>query len=388
MNVELSNVTMAYLVLELRPDLEGSFVNKVQQLQNGWLKIRVHTKEGGKSLVIADSCMFFTGYSLPAIHNASGFSAVLKKHLYNKRIVEVRQHGTERIAEICFEGSRIVLEFFAKGNALLVGEDGKIIAVKRTEKWKDRTLKKGFDYKYPASKPAPADISLEQMQKIVCSEKPVSEMVKQTAIPPIVAEALLGGKNEARKGAEAQGLLEKAREIFAVDAKKCRPIARKKGEEIVLLPFKIAGIPEEECEKIESLSGFLDKALVSEGLTTGRHTLKAPAKKAEIIAAFAGQEKGRISGEKVKLEREILALKHSLGEQAEAKKRLEEEAKDNQRKGETIYENFTKLSEEVELLKRLVDGGKTKEEIMYSAKSLPLAVKDISLKEKTAEIEI
>jgi predicted ribosome quality control (RQC) complex YloA/Tae2 family protein len=77
------------------------------------------------------------------------FCMFLRKHLMGATVLDVKQHGFDRIVEIYTTGGKLVFEMFPPGNAILVGEDGNIVMPLEIQKWKDRTIKPKVPYKYP-----------------------------------------------------------------------------------------------------------------------------------------------------------------------------------------------------------------------------------------------
>ena len=57
---QLDNITVAYLVLELSALLENSYVNKVSEISGGVLKLKLHTKQGSKDLIIANAVPYIS----------------------------------------------------------------------------------------------------------------------------------------------------------------------------------------------------------------------------------------------------------------------------------------------------------------------------------------
>jgi len=147
----LSNLTLRHLVEELSY-LENGFVNKLQTLENGWIKIKVHTKQGDKNLIITPNYFFVSNTPLKANQNPGGFSAFLKKHLFNQRIVAMKQKGFDRIVLLEFPEKILVLELFAKGNIILCDKEMTILKAMRREEWKDRKLETGEKYLFPTSR--------------------------------------------------------------------------------------------------------------------------------------------------------------------------------------------------------------------------------------------
>jgi len=147
----LSNLSLKHLVEESQFLVNG-FVNKIQSLDNGWMKIKIHTKLGDKNLIITPNAFFVAEAGIPAKQNPGGFSAFLKKYLFNQRLVSLKQHGLDRIAVMEFPEKVLVLEMFAKGNMVLCDREMNILMAMRKEEWKDRKLEKEAQYKFPSSR--------------------------------------------------------------------------------------------------------------------------------------------------------------------------------------------------------------------------------------------
>lgn len=61
--IQLSNLALRHLVGELQFLVNG-FVNNAQSLENGWVKVKVHTKLGDKNLVLTPNALFVPNISL------------------------------------------------------------------------------------------------------------------------------------------------------------------------------------------------------------------------------------------------------------------------------------------------------------------------------------
>ncbi|MFH1587899.1 MAG: hypothetical protein ABIA76_01005, partial [Candidatus Diapherotrites archaeon] len=71
--MELTNIALASHLDFLQKELVNGFINKIQRLPNGFTKIKIHTKQGTKDLIIADKAVYLTQYMFEAQKNASGF---------------------------------------------------------------------------------------------------------------------------------------------------------------------------------------------------------------------------------------------------------------------------------------------------------------------------
>jgi len=170
--VQLSNLALSHLVSEQQTLVNG-FINKLQTLENSWMKIKVHTKQGDKTLVVTPYSFFISNKPLNAKQNPGGFSAFLRKNLFNQRIISLTQHGFDRIVVLEFPEKYLVLELFAKGNIILCDKEMKILRALRKEKWKDRILEKDEIYKFPSSRgQSPTTITeIEFLEKLEINNK-------------------------------------------------------------------------------------------------------------------------------------------------------------------------------------------------------------------------
>jgi predicted ribosome quality control (RQC) complex YloA/Tae2 family protein len=151
MSINITNLTLKHLVEE-NQFLVNGFINKAQTTEDNLLKLKIHTKLGDKNVVITKNCFFVSNKSEQAKQNPGGFSALLKKYLFNQRIISLEQKGLDRIVTIKFPNSYLILELFAKGNIILCDENLNIIKAMRKETWKDRELSKDQKYIYPSSR--------------------------------------------------------------------------------------------------------------------------------------------------------------------------------------------------------------------------------------------
>ena len=151
MKFALSNLALHHLVKE-NEILVNGFINKIQTTDDGLLKLKIHTKEGDKTVLVNDKGFFISNQSMQAKQNPGGFSAFLKKFLFNQRIEKIEQKGMDRIVLFYFPSCILILELFAKGNIILCDKEFNILRAMRREQWKDRTLEKENAYKFPTSK--------------------------------------------------------------------------------------------------------------------------------------------------------------------------------------------------------------------------------------------
>ncbi len=192
MRNQLASVELRVLVGELK-QLEGSWVSQVYELEAAVVKsgkalaFQLSKSEGSKRFLVclAPSAVFFSPVKPQTSEKQGGFCSMLRQHLGNAKIVSVSQLGSERILEVVLSSGnsqlKLIIELFSKGNIILAGEKGVILAAAEHQAWKDRTIRPGFAYQQP---PATANFaSMDEVQfgkALLSSEK--DSLVKALAV--------------------------------------------------------------------------------------------------------------------------------------------------------------------------------------------------------------
>ncbi|MFH1256389.1 MAG: NFACT family protein [Candidatus Diapherotrites archaeon] len=368
--MQLPNLSLSCLLLELNPVLLNSRIDKVQELGKNFFKLRILSRSAQKQFVLSPEAIFLSSYKLSALQNSSGFGAFLNKYLSGKKILSLEQHGSDRIAVISFEDKKLVLEFFADSNFVLIDSTNKILGCLRNEEWKDRKIRKGEDYKFPASKgmnPATAseDEFIEAVEK---SEKQIFQaIVSAINIAPVFLEEIFFTQNLDKKAKAKDFPKKQLKQIFSeinalyseISAEKLKPVIVNE----TLLPFPLKHLKEKPARNFPSLSEALDEL---------------------VSMQFLSKESAEVSSTKSK---EIERIEFSLNQQLEAKARFEEEARESKAKAEFIYANMQKLQQAIEILKKAEKNKEKPENIMYNLNSLGLNVLSVDLKKKQFVIE-
>ena len=169
MKNSLSSFDVTAIVADLQVAV-GGFLDKVYQPEHGHLVFSVRTPGKGRTFI-----HFVTGKWLYASKkagdmppNPSSFAMLLRKHLSNSRIVGGSQQGFDRIVVLSFEKGEkhdLVLEIFAKGNAVLVKE-GVIVQPLTTRTWKHRDVRARKAFSFPPPIPDPLTLSSEDFEAV------------------------------------------------------------------------------------------------------------------------------------------------------------------------------------------------------------------------------
>ncbi len=363
--MHIPNISLAYIVAELSPLIDGCIVRRVQELDNGWLKFKLQTRQGTKDLIAAPDALFLTFFSMPARQTTSGYGAFLRKRLSNKKIISFKQHGFDRIIVIELEGFFLIFELFAKGNIVLLDEKKIILSAFRKERWKDRILKKGEDYKFPSSKGiSPAGLDSKSLENILKKSNSdlVRTLVKDINIAPSFAEeaclkASVGKEKQAKEITEKEiaKLVSAIKELYSVDLKKeAVSTAEKAGSEI-LLPFELNCLP--KLESFNSLNEAID-------LAYGK----------QFSEAKGADERNAVSKKKAELD-------YSIQQQKEALETFLSKIELNAKKAKLIYANYSRLFPLIQSLNSAKKEKNWEKEIMYKIKNEFPFLKSFNLKQ-------
>lgn len=372
--MQIPNLSLAYLVAELKPLLDGSVLRKVQELPNGWLKLRVQTRQGTKDLIAAPDALFITSYSMPARQQTSGFGAFLRKRLANKHLESIEQHGLDRIAVMEFQDFFLVFELFAKGNVILTDSSYEILSAFRKEQWKDRTLKKGEPYKFPSSKGLnPRELEEKDLREALSSSQKalVPALVEAVNIAPVLAEEAChkaGGLERGKQanettGSEIRKLNAAIKELYLVKPKKSRPVLAEINGKEVLLPFRLTP-PIKELQEFASVNEALDS---------------------RYGGSFQGKKERSQEASALKRKAE---LEHSLQQQKQALERLQALSNESSEKAELIYRNYSQLFALFQELDSLRGQKIQEKEIMYKLKLGFPFLKELRLRDRKLVVSL
>ncbi len=150
----LSSVEIAALVQELQILVRGKLPQIYHQTEKEFL-FQFHVPTKGKLLlkVIPGKFLCLTRKKDVPL-TPSSFCLQLRKHLDNAFVKAIYQKDSERIVVFELEKETryfLIIELFAKGNIILADEQYKIIGALEQQTWKDRTIRVGLPYQFPAS---------------------------------------------------------------------------------------------------------------------------------------------------------------------------------------------------------------------------------------------
>ncbi|MFH1751707.1 MAG: NFACT family protein [archaeon] len=371
----VSNYFLHFLSRELKPVIENSFINKVQLIDKHLLKFKLNTRKGTKDLIIGKEVIYITDYSMQAVESRHSFIESLRKHLFNKVIKEFKVKENERIAYVETDNCFLIFELFSKSNIILTDKNWEIISCYFNEKWKDRTIRKGFTYQFPLKKVNPFELKEKEFKLKLKESKNdlIRFLVRDLQLSPLIAENItfslkLDKKaklNELKKK-DFENVFEKIKWFYSKEIEKnLQPTVVKINDELVFLPVKLESLKEKEVVLEKSkLNELLDETITK-----------------EIMFKQENLEKEGFN-------KKIGKVEHNLKEQLEAKEKFENQIKDNQLKAKLLYFNYSKVKAMMEAVKKGREKKLSEKEIMSKIQSVENWLVGLNLKEKKIVVEL
>ncbi len=354
MNLELSNLALHHLIEENQVLLNG-FINKVQTTPQGLLKLKIHTKEGDKNVLVNNKAIFISSNSISAKQNPGGFSSFIKKYIFNQRIISLTQKDFDRIVLMEFPSVILIFELFAKGNVILCNKEFKIIRAMKKEKWKDREIKTGEIYKFPSSRGKnPLEIKTEEFFYLLKeNEKTIFGSIFDILnVAPGIINYLFE-KNNWNKTINASTIDKKKSEEILSEIKK---LYASKETGAYVLENTIYSIEINAERKSDNITGLLNENIL---VNTNHIEKKEIKKNVNRTENYNSQIK---------------------------KSELEE--KEYLEVGEKIYLEYQELQEIIEKIKLMQKNNVNDDEIKSKIKSTHQRIKDINLQKSKLIIEI
>ncbi|MBI4176351.1 MAG: NFACT family protein, partial [Candidatus Aenigmarchaeota archaeon] len=310
---DLTSLDLLYLTKELRGRLLGGFFRKIYHYARKQLLFEIYSGETFW-LHADDRKLFITQYRMEA-GNPTGFSMLLRKHLSGKKIIEIRQHGFDRIIEFHTPENILIIELVRPGNVIFCEKDYRIISSLERQEWKDRTIKRGETYSFPKAMRMPSEIPFEEFGALLRNDRKIvvslavslglgSEYANEAC-----ARAGVDGSGQGNSlGTDAmENLFSKVRLLFSMEME-----PRVYGG--FASPFPMESMKDRPHERLESFSGALE-----------RH----------FSRAVEGEKQG---GRDERILKQQEGALEKWGRQAEAGKR----------KAELLYENYMFVNEAVQ----------------------------------------
>jgi len=339
MNFNMSALDIKKSVDEIREHVIGAWLNKIYEIDGIYL-IKLNPSESGedRNLVIEPGeRIHLSSKKFSTPRKPPSFAMLLRKHLSNKKLVEIFQPDFERIIRLSFENNgevrRLYCELFGNGNIVLCKENDEIIQPYYRQNWQGRSIEPGEKYSLPPKKGQdPTSVSKEELENIL-SEAPdlVRGLARNLAIGGDLAEEICaiagvdGDSNyESLDETEILSVYEAIKDLLTKNT--FARVNYEDGEVLEPLPFEFETKSREEAKEFDSYNEALD-------------------------FFYHKRREGALDEEKKeeKLE-EINEIEDRLRQQEENISRLEGKAQETKAKADIIsnhHENIDKLLDEV-----------------------------------------
>jgi len=357
----ISSLELAALVKELQFIVKGK-ISQIYHQEKKELFLQLHARGEGKQLlkIIPGKYLCLSHEKGDSPLRPTGFCMQLRKYLNNAFIKAIEQKDSERI--VIFELEKqgdyfLIFELFSKGNIVLTDKDYKIIGSLERQIWKDRTVKQGEIYIFPA-----AGVNWKKM-----SEKELAELFQKSdrknLATCLATEIGLGGLY-AEEICKRQGI-DKNKLPGEVNTKEIKLILQTIKEFIKLVEEPQGFIYENEIAPfpLEGEEAKEIKKTYNEAIDT--------IKPFEVISPY---------------DKKIKTIEKTAEQQEEALLSLQEKIEHNTKKGEVIYEKYAPLQKLLEIVKEM---RKSKEwtEVATELKK-EKNIKSVNLKKKTVVIDL
>ena len=154
----MSGVDVRACVAEIRR-LLPLWVNKIYSFDGKTLSFRLNGEEHAKHqlLIEAGRRIHLTSHVLSPPKIPPQFAMLLRKYISGGRVLDIRQHGIQRIVTLDIRKSdqiyHLVIELFDEGNVVLCAEDFKIVKPLWHHRFRDREVVPGVTYTFPPRDP-------------------------------------------------------------------------------------------------------------------------------------------------------------------------------------------------------------------------------------------
>ena len=361
MREQASSFDVARIVRELS-SMIGARARKAYQPHYEQVVIRLNPKGSPSSdlVIVSGRRLYLSQRDRPMPSQPSQFAMVLRKHMNNSRLIEVKQLGFDRIISMTFEhGSgklTLIIELFRDGNVLLLDEDGVIIQPLTHAKYASRSLKRGVQYVPPPAAVDPREIDRKKLDKLlnesdddlirtlaargnlgriygsaICASANLEEKLKAKDLSDEQREVLdaaindlleeLANYNSSRMWFENKEILEKWKKATDLNEKD-----ELSGEIKEISPIDLKYLNSELSIEIDTLCSGYDAAF-------GSHDASAFIRREEEKLVQIGQDEGE---KKAKLERRA-------DQQRNAIERFLSQAAINQELGKAMQDNWSHL---------------------------------------------
>jgi predicted ribosome quality control (RQC) complex YloA/Tae2 family protein len=278
MQRQLSSFDIYVIVSELQYLIDYN-IEKIYQLSREEIVIKLKNlkNKDKKALYIKiGEFISLTNKQFETPLKPTNFAMTLRKYLTNGRISKISQFEFDRIIEIKINKKNIIftliIEFFSKGNIILINNEQKIISTLITQHWSHRKIKINEKYSPPPSQINPFKLNQKRFSELIKESK--ADIVRTLAttinLSGLIAEEICINipidKNKKISEINEEEIekiyseLKKFLKLFI--NKKFEPVLIYKNSELIdVIPFKFKIYKNLKFEKVDSIIQSFEKII-------------------------------------------------------------------------------------------------------------------------------
>ncbi|HUX99715.1 MAG TPA: ribosome rescue protein RqcH [Candidatus Deferrimicrobium sp.] len=200
----MSSFDIAAIVSELKSLVTKQWISNVYQIDS-LFTIKFRTKEGNVELLIEPAKrVHLTKYERQKPKIPSKFCMTLRKYLRNQRVLGIEQHEFDRVIiievgrlstedEIQKCNNKLIVEFFERGNLVLLDSNGKVIIALSYRTMRDRRIIPNREFNFAPSRGVDINkLTLNDLKAIFQStdQNLIRTLIMNLNISPIYAEEI------------------------------------------------------------------------------------------------------------------------------------------------------------------------------------------------------
>lgn len=335
----MSNVDVYAICHEMREVLKGARVDKAFQPTKDTVLIRFHVPGRGRvdAAFQAGIRTHLTQYPLPNPKIPPNFPMLLRKYIKGATVEDIKQHNFDRIIEIEVKKEHrftLIVELFAKGNIILLNEEGRIILPLKRKLWSDRKISSKEEYKYPPKRGInPLELKKSELKELFDnSSTDIIRTLARSGLGGVYAEEIIMRSGVLKELQASEIPDEDLNSIYMAIGELFEPLKTSmfhpqivKGEDVVPIDLKI--YENNEKEVFETYNLAADEFYSS-----------------KVREDIKSEYEGIWGAEVKKFEKRLKIQEDTLA-------KFQRTIKESKKKGDLIYSNYGKIQNILDIIK-------------------------------------
>ncbi|MEX2680358.1 MAG: ribosome rescue protein RqcH [Candidatus Sigynarchaeota archaeon] len=341
----MNNIDLSIIVREIRPDISGKHIKNVYQLDDNKFIITYRSDTNKQLLMDIPNRMHVTQYNYDKPKFPPPFCVSLRKHLKDRKILDVYQVShLDRIVVFELLGStgetmKLIIEFFGKGNIILVKPDNTVLIAKRYLHVNKEQVLPNKEFSLPEQNFHDIFEASPDIINNICRSEDTSIaklITEKFNINILYTELVLSKAGIDKETPSKEISLEAVNRLLAAVAD-----LREKLERLEIKPQIIA--KDEQITQLEAFEPFtFDR--------NGHLHAKEYSTYNAAVDAYFSQELAKDAQRKKSEKKKLSKNERILAAQVEQLDALKSQAQDYEARGNVLYQYYTPLSKLLEVV--------------------------------------